>query len=54
MLLISHDIGQAKRLAEDVLFIHRGRVAEHTSAETFFTSPESEAAKAYLSGDIVL
>ena len=54
MLLISHDIGQAKRLAEDVLFIHRGRVAEHSSAETFFTSPESEAAKAYLSGDIVL
>ncbi len=54
VLFISHDIGQAKRLAEDVLFIHRGRVAEHTPASTFFTSPESEAAKAYLSGDIVL
>jgi len=54
VLLISHDLGQAKRLAEDVVFMHRGRIVEHASARTFFTAPESEAAKGYLSGDIVL
>lgn len=53
-LFISHDIGQAKRLASDVMFVHRGQIAEHTDAETFFTNPQSRAAKAYLNGELVL
>lgn len=54
VLLISHEIGQAKRLAEDVVFLHRGQITEHTAASQFFINPESKAAKAYLSGEIVL
>lgn len=53
-LFISHDLGQARRLADDVVFVHRGQIAEHTDASTFFTNPQSKAATAYLDGELVL
>lgn len=53
-VFISHDIGQARRLASDVIFLNRGQVIEHTDAATFFTNPHSREAKAYLNGEIVL
>jgi tungstate transport system ATP-binding protein len=54
IVLVTHDIGQARRLADEVLFVHRGRLLEHTPAERFFQSPSSEEAKAFLAGWIVL
>ena len=54
IILVTHDIGQAKRLADDVLFLHHGTVAEHSAAQTFFKNPQSAAAKAYLAGKLVL
>jgi tungstate transport system ATP-binding protein len=54
IIFITHDVGQAKRLADDIVFLHRGRRAEHTAAERFFAHPSSEPAKAYLEGRIVL
>lgn len=54
IILVTHDVGQAKRLADDVVFVHRGRIAEHHSAATFFDAPTSEAARGYLDGRIVL
>jgi len=53
-IFISHDLGQAKRLGADIIFLHQGRLAEHTDTETFLTSPQSREAKAYLNGEIVL
>ena len=53
-VFISHDIGQAKRLGSDVIFLNRGQVIEHTDAATFFNNPHSREAKAYLDGEIVL
>lgn len=52
ILFVTHDIGQARRLADDVVFLHRGRLSEHAPAHDFFTSPKSEAARAYLAGRI--
>jgi tungstate transport system ATP-binding protein len=54
VVMITHDLGQARRLAGDVVFCHRGRVIEQTEVETFFTAPESEAAAAFLAGKLVL
>jgi len=54
VIFVTHDIGQARRLADEVLFLHRGRLVEHARADRFFTSPESETAAAYLEGRIVL
>ena len=54
IIFVTHDIGQAKRLADEVVFLHRGQLAEHTPAEHFFSTPTSPAAEAYLDGRILL
>lgn len=54
VIFVTHDIGQAKRLASDVVFLHRGQVAEHTPARQFFEKPKTDAAGAYLAGQLIL
>ncbi len=54
IVFVTHDLGQARRLADDVVFLAMGRLAEHTLAETFFADPASEAARAYLAGRLVI
>jgi tungstate transport system ATP-binding protein len=54
LILVTHDIGQAHRLASDVLFMHQGRILEHTMAEEFFDQPHSEEARAFLHGDLII
>ena len=54
IILVTHDIGQARRLADDIVFIHHGQITEHTPASEFFEHPHSEPARAYLEGRIVL
>lgn len=54
VVFVTHDIGQARRLADDVVFLHRGRLVEHTAAKTFFEQPASSAARDYLAGRLVL
>ena len=52
-VFVTHDLAQARRLADDVVFLHAGRVAEHAPAARFFAGPASEAAEAYLAGRLV-
>lgn len=53
-VLVTHDRGQAERLATDVIFVNRGAVCEHTKATDFFTAPTSEQARSYLDGQLLL
>ncbi len=48
----THDLAQAKRLADVVLFIEAGQLLEHKPAEDFFATPATPQARAYLSGDL--
>lgn len=54
VILVTHDPHQAHRMAEEIIFLHAGRIAEHTLAESFFDRPQSAAATAYLAGDILV
>lgn len=54
IVLVTHDMGQAKRLGDEIVFMSKGRIAEFTPAETFFSRPQSEEARAYLSGRLVI
>jgi tungstate transport system ATP-binding protein len=54
VIFVTHDVGQARRLADDVAFLHHGQLVEHRPAAEFFAKPSSEAANAYLAGRIVL
>ncbi|MBY0430727.1 MAG: ATP-binding cassette domain-containing protein, partial [Rhodospirillales bacterium] len=53
IIMTTHDLGQARRLAEEVLFLHRGRLVEHSPAADFFTSPDSAEAGAFISGGLL-
>ena len=54
VVMSTHDLGEAKRLAGDILFLAGGRLVEHTSAAVFFKNPRSEAARRFLAGELVL
>lgn len=54
IILVTHDLGQARRMADDVVFLHKGRVAEHSTAQAFFPDPQSDAARDYLNGRLVV
>ena len=54
IMMSTHDLGQAKRLAKDIIFMHNGIVEAHCAKEKFLTEPPSKAAKQFLAGDIVL
>jgi tungstate transport system ATP-binding protein len=53
IVMTTHDLGQARRLADEVLFLHRGRLLEHTPAERFFAAPGSAEARAFLRGELL-
>ena len=53
IFLVTHDIAQARRLADDVMFMHDGRLMEHSASNGFFNQPSSEQAKAYLEGRLL-
>ena len=50
VVMVTHDRGQAQRIADDIVFLHAGRVAERGQAARVLTDPQSPAAQAWLSG----
>lgn len=53
IVMTTHDIGQARRLATDVLFLHQGRLMEATPANDFFQQPRSAEAGAFIRGELL-
>lgn len=53
IVMTTHDLGQARRLAGDIVFLHAGRVVECAPAETFFVGPSAPEAAAFLRGDLL-
>lgn len=52
-IMSTHDMGQAKRLADEVIFMLKGQVHELSPAKSFFDNPQTPEARAFLNGDIV-
>ncbi len=53
LLITTHDLGQGRRLADDVIFLLKGRVNETGEAKAFFAAPQTPEGQAFLNGDIV-
>ena len=53
IIMTTHDLGQAHRLAEEILFLHRGHLIEQMTADAFFAGPQSAEAKAFLKSDLL-
>ncbi|QDY69549.1 ATP-binding cassette domain-containing protein [Qingshengfaniella alkalisoli] len=52
LVLVTHDAGQARRMADDIIFLHAGRIVERQSAVDFFNTPRSASAQAWLAGEL--
>jgi tungstate transport system ATP-binding protein len=48
ILMTTHNLGQARRIAEEIVFIDRGRIVEQTPVTTFFKLPRTAAAQDFL------
>lgn len=53
IIMTTHDLGQARRMADDVMFLHRGRLLEHADADPFFENPQNDLAQAFLRGELL-
>jgi len=53
IVMTTHDLAQARRLAGEIVFLHRGRVVEQAPAAAFFAAPATAEAGAFLRGELV-
>ena len=54
IVMASHDLGQVRRLAGDVIFLVRGALCEQGGAKDFLDRPTTPEAAAFLRGDLVI
>jgi tungstate transport system ATP-binding protein len=54
VIMSTHDLGQAKRLAGEVALLHRGRLIEQTPAGQFFKAPRTEETRQFLAGGLLV
>ncbi len=53
IIMTTHDLGQARRMADEVIFINRGRILEMAPVERFFEAPENDLAQAFVRGELL-
>jgi tungstate transport system ATP-binding protein len=52
VILATHNLSQAKRLADDVVHIYEGKIMEVAGAEEFFNNPRSEMTRKFINGEL--
>ena len=50
--MTTHNLGQARRLGDEILFLSQGRLVERTPVDRFFTQPASAEADAFIRGEL--
>jgi len=54
VVMSTHDLGEARRLAGDIVLMHRGRIVEVADATTFFTNPLTQEARRFVAGELLV
>jgi len=54
VIAVTHDLLQAKRLANDIIFINKGKMCEFTDAKIFFAKPKSREGKLFMAGKLIV
>lgn len=52
IVMATHNLGQARRLGDEVLYLHQGRLVERAGVEQFFSRPASPEASAFIKGEL--
>jgi hypothetical protein len=53
ILMATHDLAQARRLSQRVLFFHCGKIVEDAPAGRFWNQPETKEGRAFIAGDLL-
>jgi tungstate transport system ATP-binding protein len=53
IVMTTHDLGQARRHADQIVFLHQGRLIEHADAARFFARPGTPEARAFVAGELL-
>lgn len=53
IIMATHDLGQARRLADEIVFLHKGRLMEFAPADAFFDTPQTDEASAFVRGELL-
>ena len=53
IVMTTHDLGQARRHADRIVFLHQGRLIEHADAARFFARPGTPEARAFVAGELL-
>jgi tungstate transport system ATP-binding protein len=54
VVMSTHDLGEARRLAGDIVLMHRGRIIETADASTFFSQPTTLEARRFVAGELLV
>ncbi len=54
VVMATHDLGEAKRLAGEIVLLHRGRVIESGAAEKVLAHPATDAARRFIAGELLV
>ncbi|MBX9776657.1 MAG: ATP-binding cassette domain-containing protein [Xanthobacteraceae bacterium] len=54
VVMSTHDLGEARRLAGDVVLMHRGRIVEASDAAAFFNNPITDGARRFVAGELLI
>jgi tungstate transport system ATP-binding protein len=54
VVMATHDLGGARRLAGDIVLLHRGRIVERGEAQSFFTDAKTEEARRFVAGELLI
>lgn len=54
VVMSTHDLGQARRLAGEIILMHRGRVIERATAQDFFAAPKTKEAHRFIAGELLV
>lgn len=54
VVMTTHDLGQARRLADRIIFLAKGRLCEEAPAQPFFDAPRTLEARRFLAGELVV
>jgi tungstate transport system ATP-binding protein len=54
VVMSTHDLGEACRLAGEIIMLHRGRVIETGPAPSFFNTPQTGEAKTFIAGELLI
>jgi len=54
VVMATHDLGSARRLAGDIVLLHRGQVVEAGPAGSFFAAPKTDEARRFAAGELLV